>query len=220
MTARWDSALAAVALAVGGLVVLALIYAQPVFYEEIARRNAFAPVTWHSPLDGSVSGRGSVEDLVGLHRRWLGYVTGFGYGPGVLLFTADESQHMADVRRVFVGAEVAALIALMTLVVLIRRASRSSRRAAVLLRDGAFIAGGLVAVLGVGAALAFDALFLVFHELFFPQGNFLFGPDSNLIAMYPDQYWYETTLRIGLTFVFVMAGVALGATATLRQARR
>lgn len=178
-------------------------------------------MVWHSPLDRSVSGRGTLSDLVGLHRSWLAYVTGFGDGPGALLFTLDESQHMSDVRRVFIGAEIAAVCALVMLVILGRVVARRGAVAvAALARDASLVAAVAVAVLGVAAAFAFDSLFLAFHELFFPQGNFLFPPDSNLIAMYPDQYWYETTIRIGAAFVVAMAVIAIGAAATLRRARR
>ncbi len=178
-------------------------------------------MTWHSPLDGSVSGRGSLGDLVGLHRAWLAYVTGFGNEPGVLLFTVDESQHMADVRRVFIGAEIAAVCGLAAIMILGRAvARRGSASVAALARDASVIAAAAVAVLGIAAAVAFDSLFLAFHELFFPQGNFLFPPDSNLIAMYPDQYWYETTIRIGAAFVVAMAVIAIASAATLRRARR
>lgn len=196
-----------------------MVFAQPVFYEGIARN--FAPVVWHSPLDRSVSGRGTLSDLVGLHRSWLAYVTGFGDGPGALLFTLDESQHMFDVRHVFIGAEIAAVCALVILVILGRVVARRGAVAlAALARDASLVAAVAVAVLGFAAAFAFDSLFLAFHELFFPQGNFLFPPDSNLIAMYPDQYWYETTIRIGAAFVAAMAVIAIGAAATLRRARR
>jgi integral membrane protein (TIGR01906 family) len=172
-------------------------------------------------LDGSVSGRGSLGDLVGLHRAWLAYVTGFGNEPGVLLFTVDESQHMADVRRVFIGAEIAAVCGLAAIMILGRAvARRGSASVAALARDASVIAAAAVAVLGIAAAVAFDSLFLAFHELFFPQGNFLFPPDSNLIAMYPDQYWYETTIRIGAAFVVAMAVIAIASAATLRRARR
>ena len=219
MTRRWETAVVVVALLLVGLVGLALIFAQSVFYEGIARD--FAPVVWHSPLDGSVSGRGSLSDLVGLHRTWLGYVTGFGNEPGVLLFTVDESQHMADVRRVFIGAEVAAVCGLAALVAIVAVvARRGSRAVAALARDASLIAAAAVATLGIAAAFAFDSLFLAFHELFFPQGNFLFPPGSNLIAMYPDQYWYQTTIRIGLTFVMAMVVIASASAATLRRSRR
>ena len=141
-------------------------------------------------------------------------------GP-VVVFTPDEYAHMADVRQVFIGFQLAALVALVFGIVLLIRAGLRDRRSALVLARDASIAGGAgAAILAVVAAAAFDPLFLLFHEVFFPQGNFLFGPDSNLIAMYPDQYWYGVTLRIGFTFVAATAAVALVATATLRQARR
>lgn len=178
-------------------------------------------MTWHDPLTGAVSGRGSLDDLVALHRSWLAYVTGFGFGPGALLFTADEGRHMADVRNVFIGAEIAAVCGLAVLVILVRAvARRGSAAAAALARDASVIAAAAVAILGIAAGAAFDSLFLAFHRLFFPQGNFLFPPHSNLIAMYPDQYWYETTIRIGAAFVVAMAVIAIGSAATLRRARR
>lgn len=207
------------ALLLVGLVGLALVFAQPAFYEGIARD--FAPVVWHDAASGAVSGRGALDALVGLHRSWLAYVAGFGSGPGVLLFTADEWQHMADVRRVFIGAEIVAVCGLAALVIVGRAvARRGSVAVAALARDASVIAAAAVAVLGIAAAAAFDSLFLAFHELFFPQGNFLFPPDSNLIAMYPDQYWYETTIRIGAAFVGAMVLVGIGAAATLRRAPR
>jgi len=128
---------------------------------------------------------------------------------------------MADVRRVFIGAEIAAVCGLAAIMILGRAvARRGSASVAALARDASVIAAAAVAVLGIAAAVAFDSLFLAFHELFFPQGNFLFPPDSNLIAMYPDQYWYETTIRIGAAFVVAMAVIAIASAATLRRARR
>jgi len=95
------------------------------------------------------------------------------------------------------------------------------RRAAVLLiRDAGLAAAIGVAAIAIAAVVAFDPLFLVFHEVFFPQGNFLFPANSNLLAMYPDPYWYGVTLRVGLTFVAAMAVVAITSAATLRRARR
>ncbi len=220
MSRRWQTATVVVALLVVGLVGLALVFAQPFFYEGVARD--FAPVVWHSPLgDGAVTGRGSLGELVGLHRSWLAFVTGFGDGPGVPLFTADEREHMADVRHLFIATEIAAVCALAVLATMGWAVGRrGAGSVAALAREASLIAAVAVALLGIAAALAFDPLFLAFHELFFPQGNFLFPPDSNLIAMYPDQYWYATTIRIGVAFVLAMAVIALASAATLRRARR
>lgn len=166
-----------------------------------------------------------LRDLLGIHNDWVRYVSGRGSGPGGTValeyFTPDERAHMADVRQVFVGAQLAALVGLVAAILLLTRAATRSRAAVlVLARDAAITAGTTTLVVAVAAATAFDPLFLLFHEILFPQGNFLFGPESNLLALYPDQYWYGVTLRVGLTFVAAMAAIALAATATLRRMRR
>ncbi|HEY9326457.1 MAG TPA: DUF1461 domain-containing protein, partial [Candidatus Limnocylindria bacterium] len=77
-----------------------------------------------------------------------------------------------------------------------------------------------VAALGLIAAVAFEQAFLLFHEVFFPQGNFLFDPaTSNLVRLYPDWYWQGITFRIGLSFMAVAAVVAVAASVGLRRAR-
>jgi integral membrane protein (TIGR01906 family) len=223
MTRRWETALLAVAFALAGLVVLALAYAGPATYADIATHEGFARVEFREH-DGSRRTM-ALPELLAIHDGWVRYITGRGGPSGgtvtVDFFTPDEQAHMADVRRVFMAFEFAALIAVATAVFLgLRAAKRSPAAASLLVRDAAIAAGIATAIVAVAAALAFDPLFLLFHEVFFPQGNFLFGPDSNLLAMYPDPYWYGVTLRVGLTFVAAMAVIAIAASATLRRARR
>jgi uncharacterized membrane protein len=186
-----------------------------------------APVQFHV-VDRVVPGSGAPLDLGALtiwHNAWFRYVTGDAaeapFTFGARLFTADEYAHMADVRRVFIAFRVVAIAAgAVGLLQALRVARRGRTQAVVLIRDAAIVAAAGVAAIAVGAAVAFDRLFLLFHEVFFPQGNFLFGPDSNLLAMYPDQYWYGVTLRIGFSFAVATAIIATAATATLRRARR
>ena len=65
------------------------------------------------------------------------------------------------------------------------------------MRRGAIVLAVLVVVLGAVAAIAFDALFETFHELFFPAGSFDFAASSKLIQLFPDQFWFETSLLLG-----------------------
>jgi len=223
MTRRWETAILAIAMSVAGLLLLALAYAGPATYEDIATHEGFARVEFRE-RDGSRRTM-QLSELVGIHGSWLRYVTGRGGPPGGTIttdfFTPDEQAHMADVRRVFIGFILAATVASFALVLVTARTARRSPRAVLLLlRDAAIAAGLGVSVVAIGVAVAFDPLFLLFHEIFFPQGNFLFGPDSNLLALYPDQYWYGVTLRIGLTFVAATAVIAIAAAATLRHGRR
>lgn len=203
---------------------LAIAYGGTGTYVSIIR--PYAPATFH--VIGPLGPRADEIDLPALaswHNAWFQFVTGESERPpvsvGASVFTPSEVGHMADVRRVFVAFRIAAAAAAILGSVLVLRVALRGRRAAVLLiRDAALAAAIGVAAIAIAAVVSFDPLFLLFHEGFFPQGNFLFGPDSNLLAVYPDEYWYGVTLRIGFTFAGAMALIAVAATATLRPARR
>jgi len=223
-TFRVEVAVFAIAFAVFGLVALALIWSGDWAYALLANLNgvthtsfllgtAFDPQRVETPLD--------LPTLISWHHAWAAYVTGVSAIPAISwgpdpIFTADESMHMADVRSVFRGAEYAAALALFVLLFRVQRASRQGG-ALRLVRAGALTATGIVAVIAVAAAVAFDPLFLLFHEVFFPQGNFLFAPDSNLIRLYPEWYWQGITAGVGASFIAVSLLVAGAAHIPLRR---
>jgi integral membrane protein (TIGR01906 family) len=51
------------------------------------------------------------------------------------------------------------------------------------------------------AVYSFDFLFMIFHLIFFPQGNWTFSPDSLLITIFPKEFFFDISLRI---FVYAM----------------
>jgi len=123
---------------------------------------------------------------------------GFGAGP---LLTDEERSHMRDVGglvRVLTALLAAALIAALVAAIALRREPRRLGR--VMLVAGG-VTGGLAVVLAALFAVAFDQAFLAFHELFFPQGNFLFGPGSNLLRLFPEGFWFEASLAAGVAII-------------------
>jgi len=217
-----EVALFAGSLLVGGLVVLTLLWSGTGPYEDLARANGVDEVTLIAHVPGGGTYRTDRNGLVVMHERWSKFVTGaVGDAPRFdpPLFTEDEYSHMTDVRQVFTGAKFLVPVALIVIVIRLQRARlRGPREMWRLVRDGALIAVGLVALVGVVAAVAFEPLFLAFHYLFFPQGNFLFDPaTSNIVRLYPDWYWEGITLRVGLTFIAV--ALALATMSSLRLAR-
>lgn len=220
---RWEVAACALCVAVAGLVGLAILFAGDATYEEIARREAIGRELFRAP-----AGAGPTEGvtyplgtLVGLHRATLAYV--LGETPALppsptrgAFYTEDEARHLADVRALFAAARAAMLVAFGGLSLLLVRAARRGAGVA-LARDGAVAAGVGVAALGALAAFAFEPAFLAFHGLFFPQGNFLFDPEtSNLLRLYPFGYWYGATLRVAVTFLAAVGLVAAASTVALR----
>ena len=213
-----------VAFTVAGLVVAALAWSGTGPYEELARANGVTTVEMfsHGP-GGDASAPQTVASLVELHRQWSSYVTWGEELPtffGRSLWTDDEVSHMKDVRRVFDVAKLMVPVGLFVILVRLQRARvRGPREMWRLVRDGALWSLGLVAVIGAVAVVAFEPLFLAFHYLFFPQGNFLFPPTSNLIRLYPDWYWEGITLRVGLSFIAVALGLAALAQLRIRAAK-
>jgi len=133
---------------------------------------------------------------------------------GTAFFTADERAHMRDVRIVLFGFLALALAALAFVALMLRR-RRAEAVAAIGSAGTALVVGTLVA--GVLAAVAFDAVFELFHRLLFPGGNFSFDPGSQrLVQLYPLMFWQITAAALGV--LLVVGG--LGAWLIGRRGRR
>ena len=128
-----------------------------------------------------------------------------GNGP---ILDAGERSHMQDVGglvRVLAFLELAALTVLVVTWRWLR--NERARRGRLLLRAAAGVGAGAV-VLGAFFALSFDAAFAAFHALFFKAGSWQFGPDSNLIRLFPEPFWFEVSLLAGAS---IMLGALLAA---------
>jgi len=133
--------------------------------------------------------------------------------PQALFFDAREIGHMEDVRRVFAGlAVVIALSVAILALAVIRTRGTGARRAAVwraVARGALGLAGFMVAV-GILSIVAFDAAFQLFHELLFPAGSFSFDPRTErLVQLFPDRFWSETSLALGILALVLSIGVTV-----------
>ncbi len=221
----FEVALYAIGFALAGLVVMALLWSGGQPYRDLARDNGVRANTFvlHS-AEGGTSTMDVNAIVALLHEPWSRYVTGGQDEPPRFerpLFTGEEYAHMADVRRIFDLAKLLVPVGLFVMLVRLRRARASSGAAALrVARDGSVAAAAVVAAIGAATVFAFEPLFLLFHELFFPQGNYLFDPaTSNLVRLYPDWYWEGITLRVGVSFVAVALTVALVTALALRRAK-
>ena len=123
---------------------------------------------------------------------------------GQPVLNGRERGHMADVRSVFRGLWVLAIISVVVLVAASRRADRGRTWRAV--RGGSIGLSIGVVIAGVVGFFAFDQLFELFHEIFFPAGSYLFDPlTDRLVQLFPFTFWFETAMVVGA----VIIGVAL-----------
>lgn len=128
---------------------------------------------------------------------------------GRLVLDPAERSHMVDVYnllRVFGVAVGIAIVALIAMVAV-------NRPSAWIWRAIARGSGGLVlmgVVVGVAVLVLFDAAFLLFHRVLFPQGNFSFDSRiQRLPQLFPDQFWSETSIGIAVVGLAIAIAVTL-----------
>jgi integral membrane protein (TIGR01906 family) len=148
------------------------------------------------------------------------YVTLAGHDQA--LFNDREVQHMVDVQtlmeRVF-QARFMASIALMLGIVAIAAGGLTSAGPA-LARAG-LIGGGitvlLIGLLALGSMIDFETLFLQFHYLSFSNSLWLLDPATDrLIQLFPEGFFYDAALRIGLQTVGEGIVIGIGSAIALR----
>ena len=103
-------------------------------------------------------------------------------------YSSDALSHLDDCYHVALTAYIALAFAALAMIAgcVFVRDKRSIGR---LLFGAGTVVLGAFAVLGAWAALDFDGLFTVFHELLFSQGNWTFPADSLLICALPTDFW-------------------------------
>ena len=137
---------------------------------------------------------------------------------GVPVLKEREQQHMRDVRTVFGGLYVAAALSVVVLLVASRWRDRVRLWGAVKGGSIGLIVG--TAVLGVVGFVAFDQLFEVFHQIFFPAGSYDFDPATDrLVQLFPFQFWEESAMAVGAVIIVVAALVAWVARRRVANAR-
>lgn len=137
------------------------------------------------------------------------------------LFGPDELSHMVDVKRftdVLWRVQYAAgALALGGLIVLLARPTTRYAGYRALFWAGATTAGFLV-FLVLFVVLSWRMFFILFHELFFPPGTWMFNYDTSLIRLYPDRFWFDAGALI--TLGTLAAGIFLSVVGYLLSRRR
>jgi integral membrane protein (TIGR01906 family) len=174
--------------------------------------------------------RSGVTQLTGYSATEVRNVTGailsdLIFGPGTFdvavngqpVLDVRERSHMADVRGVFGAAGLAALAA----AVLLAAAALYGRGRSWFWQATATGAKVLIgAVIGVGIVLGifFDQVFELFHRLFFASGSYTFDSRTEkLVQLFPDQFWFETSLALAVAIVAIAVVVMLGTGAMVRR---
>lgn len=139
------------------------------------------------------------------------------YGPA-------EAAHMQNVRVVVYGFFGLVLAGAIAVVLSIRRMDRRDALRAI--RRGATGLVLILAAVGIGLVVAFDALFTLFHRIVFPGGGWQFDPTTQrIVQLYPTPFWEfaagtlaVSSVAIGI-LVLVVTTLLLRRTGTTQPAR-
>jgi integral membrane protein (TIGR01906 family) len=124
------------------------------------------------------------------------------FTPNELSFLSDaEASHMADVKETFNAAFILWLAATGIIAGIVGTFtyhswwSRIDELFTRSLRASGWTLLAIALFLVLASLLNFERLWLIFHAIFFPQGNWMFSPDSILITLYPSAFFERFVLR-------------------------
>lgn len=129
---------------------------------------------------------------------------------GTPAFTARELRHMSDVRALLgrlYGLQLVAAAAIAALAVGL--AFRPSRRLLVprALRLGAVLTLGIAALVGLLSLVYWPAFSTPFHLAFFGGSSWRFDDTDTLRRLYPDRFWIDTAIVLGVLAVVQAAAL-------------
>jgi len=130
-----------------------------------------------------------------------------------LNYTSSELSHLEDVKKVMAWTNIVYLLLLLfvTIYIILKIKDRSKEELISLLRTG-----GKVTLISIGIIIFlslffFNTLFTLFHQVFFPQGNWMFPPDSLLIQTFPLTFFTHISLFIfAQTVLYGMIFIGVG----------
>ncbi len=139
----------------------------------------------------------------------------------ISLFNDRETQHLHDVKSVFGFVnhlEEIALVYIMAYVigVFIWARERPLRKLAVHTLTGALLTIAVVGSLAVVAVTGFDQAFEQFHHIAFSNNLWQLDPATDhLIQMFPEGFWFDVTMALGILTIVEAAILAVASTVHL-----
>ncbi len=176
------------------------IVAAPWFIDFEYRRPDFPPDMFgFTPEDRQAYGYFALEYL--LYNEDIAYLSERAFPDGRPLFNPRELRHMQDVQAAARGAFTAHWVMLAAAALAVVYLAWSPARRPALRRalfGGGLLTLGLLLALVTLALLTWDDFFDLFHRLFFESGTWRFYIDDTLIRLYPEKFWFDAALLVGL----------------------
>lgn len=127
-----------------------------------------------------------------------------------LNYTANEISHLEDVKKVMNFIDYLFYFLILVITVILTYYKRNQEQVKTLLKYGGIVTITLIILILLASLISFNAAFTAFHELFFPQGNWIFPADSLLIQVFSLDFFIEISRNIfihtiicGIVFILI-----------------
>jgi len=147
-----------------------------------------------------------------LNDQGISFLADLRFPDGSPVYNARELQHMVDVKVVVQRVLIVwygSLIVLAALGLWAWRGDWWPEFQEGLARGG-WLTLVLVGVVMTAVLVGFGIFFVFFHEIFFDPGTWIFDFSDTLIRLFPERFWRDTFLTIGLLSAAGGLALALG----------
>jgi len=168
------------------------------------------------------------SDLIGVTEHMIKYLHGGEKDLQIQTTVNDEARgffseieldHMVDVLFILFVIQVLAIISIVCLIVFIPiiALTKSFRLMLKTVLITILSFAGLMLILTAVSAINFDAVFVLFHEIFFNNDKWILNPAVDLlINIVPFQFFVDIALYAAISFLSMLAAVCIACAVTLK----
>ena len=132
-----------------------------------------------------------------------------------LNYTAAEVSHLEDVKIVMKMTDYGFYFSLLIVTLIITAYRKDQEQIKKCLKYGGITTVAVLGIILLFSTVWFNMAFTIFHNLFFPQGNWTFPAESLLIQTFPLEFFIGISYKIfllslGLGILILVAGIKLG----------
>ena len=131
-------------------------------------------------------------------------------------YPTNEKEHLQDVKRLMIEVNYIFYLLLLVLIIVVALQMKRRKELKKMFLYGGIATVSFVALVVLSMLINFEWTFRAFHGIFFPQGNWMFLPDSLIIKTFPEKFFVWTSVKIfinsftlGLISIFVSFAIRM-----------
>jgi integral membrane protein (TIGR01906 family) len=111
-------------------------------------------------------------------------------------YSENEISHMHDVKEVMKWMNAPFLISLLVMTLIFTYQKKNKQQIKLFLKYGGITTISFIGLILLFVLLSWNFIFTLFHDIFFPQGNWQFPSESLLITTFPNSFFVNISITI------------------------